>query len=110
MELSRRRFFGLLGGVVAAKVAAPIFVLAPPAGWGMSAFGLVSPDSPAKFFYREEIERSIQALESAVTYDSFVNAYRQSPVFYFNKVAQFHRMQSHRIPMNESRRVWHSNS
>lgn len=30
---SRRKFFGLLGGVVAAKVAAPIYVLAPPCGW-----------------------------------------------------------------------------
>jgi hypothetical protein len=33
---SRRKFFGLLGGVVAAKVAAPIYVLAPPCGWGIA--------------------------------------------------------------------------
>lgn len=32
-EISRRRFFGLLGGVVATAVAPPIYVLAPAGGW-----------------------------------------------------------------------------
>jgi len=39
-ELTRRRFFGLLGGVVATAVAPPIFVLPPAGGWlvGMEEF------------------------------------------------------------------------
>jgi len=34
-QISRRKFFGLLGGVVAATVAPPIHVLAPPQGWNL---------------------------------------------------------------------------
>jgi hypothetical protein len=41
MEVSRRRFFGLLGGVVAAAVAPPIYVLAPPTGWVQGESGLL---------------------------------------------------------------------
>lgn len=58
-NLTRRKFFGLLGGVVAAQAAKPIFILPPPQGWTMagpvlirvpivieagSTFGLYQPD------------------------------------------------------------------
>jgi hypothetical protein len=34
VELSRRRFFGLFGGVAASAIIAPkIYVFAPPTGW-----------------------------------------------------------------------------
>jgi len=44
-EISRRRFFGLLGGVVATAVAPPIFVLPPVGGWRQGTEGLFTPET-----------------------------------------------------------------
>ena len=90
MELSRRRFFGLMGGVVAAKVAAPIFVLAPPSGWDLSASGLVSP----KLYSQKEWECAVRAeqLESfAFLIPDLGN--------YFDKLFLKSWYQHYRIPM-----------
>lgn len=44
--ITRRRFFGLLGGVVAAQVAPPIYVLPAPSGWHRSEEGTVWHPDP----------------------------------------------------------------
>ena len=43
-EISRRRFFGLLGGVVATAVAPPRYILPPAGGWASIFDRFVSVD------------------------------------------------------------------
>ena len=47
--ISRRGFFGLMGGFAAAEVARKIYVLPPAGGWRVGAAGLFTPGE-ALFF------------------------------------------------------------
>lgn len=47
--ITRRGFFGLLGAALAHQAAKPIYVFAPPNGWGVGKSGLFTPRE-AMFF------------------------------------------------------------
>lgn len=70
--VTRRRFFGLLGGVVAGQVAKPIYVLPPPAGWKLQPDGwwafdhAVFPEIPAEVWtHHRYTQRQIELMTGA---------------------------------------------
>lgn len=67
--ITRRRFFGLLGGVTAATLAPPIYVLAPPNGWNASPEGILtfSGLNPVIYYDPSETARFL-------TWNGFVTA------------------------------------
>lgn len=68
MELSRRRFFGLLGGVAAAQIAAPVIrVFAPAGGWHQGELGIWQADK-FKSAYIPFNESAFEVIELGIAY------------------------------------------